>query len=114
MELEKQKFLEERANINQIRKAENEEKRNVMSQIENYYRDKISILKDILRKEKYEKEIEYRARIQFLSKIEREKKMGFKKQIDEMFDRFEEEEKKNEFRNNTLELEKILRTYYKK
>ena len=84
-----------------------------MTQIESYYRDKISILKDILQKEKYEKEIEHRARIQFLSKIEKEKKSGFKKQIDEMFDRLEEEERKSEFRNDSEELEKILRTYYK-
>jgi len=114
LELEKQKLYEERENMNEIRKKENEEKRNMMNQIENYYRDKISILKDMLKKEKYEKEIEHRARIQFLSKIEKEKKLGFRKQIDELFDRIEEEERKTELRNNSEEFEKILKNYYKK
>jgi hypothetical protein len=61
-----------------------------------------------------DKEIEHRAKIQFLSKIEREKKQTFKKQIDEMFDRLDEEERKNEFRNNSEEMDRILLAYYKK
>jgi hypothetical protein len=43
---------------------ENEERRKVFDQIENYYKDKISMLKEILQREKYEREIEYRAQIQ--------------------------------------------------
>lgn len=115
LELEKQKYLEERSNQEELRKAENQEKRGVMVQIENYYKDKINILKDILRKEKYEKEVEYRAKIQFLSKLERENKKGFKKQIDDIFVRLDEEDRKYEFRNsNTEQIENILMNYYKK
>ena len=109
LELEKQKYLEERANQAEIRKNENMEKRNIMIQIENYYKDKITILKDILRREKYEKDIEHKAKIQFLSKFEREKKATFKKQIDQIFVQLDEEDRKFDFQNsNSEQLEKIL------
>lgn len=86
-----------------------------MTQIENYYRDKINILKDILRREKYEKELEHRAKIQFLSKFEREKKVAFKKQIDEIFNRLDEEDRKHDFLNtNSEQLEKVMSGYYQK
>jgi hypothetical protein len=91
------------------------EKRNIMMQIENYYKDKIAILKDILRKEKMEKEIEHRAKIQFLSKFEREKKANFKKQIEQIFNKLDEEDRKFDFNsNNSEQLEKILMNYYRK
>jgi hypothetical protein len=115
LELEKQKYLEERANQMELRRAENDEKRNILNQIENYYKDKITILKDILRKEKYEKEIEYRAKVQFMSKLERESKHSFKKQIDEIFVRLDEEDRNNDFRNaDSEQIEQILLNYYKK
>ena len=115
LEFEKNRYLEERSNQMELRKAENEEKRNILIQIENYYKDKINILKDILRKEKYEKEIEHRAKIQFLSKLEKESKHNFKKQIDEIFTRMDEEDRKNEFReSNNDQLEGILMNYYNK
>lgn len=91
------------------------EKRNIMMQIENYYKDKIAILKDILRKEKMEKEIEHRAKIQFLSKFEREKKANFKKQIEQIFNKLDEEDRKFDLNsNNSEQLEKILMNYYRK
>lgn len=49
-----------------MRAIENEERRKVFDQIENYYKDKISMLKEILQREKYEREIEYRAQIQVI------------------------------------------------
>ena len=40
---------------------------------------------------------------------------NFKKQIDELFDRLDEEDRKNEFRNTkNNQLENILMNYYKK
>jgi hypothetical protein len=115
LDLEKQRYIEERTNQMELRKAENLEKNNIMNQIENYYRDKISILKDILKKEKYEREVEYRAKVQFLSRMEKEKKQNFKKQIDQIFERLDEEDRKNDFRNtDSDQLENILLNYYKK
>lgn len=115
LQLEKEKNLEEQKIQMEMRKRENEEKRRTMIEIEKYYLDKIAILKEILRREKQDREIEHRAKIQFLSKLEREKKFEFKKEIGEVFDRFDEEDKKIEFQdNNQGEIEKILMNYYKK
>ena len=64
VELEKQKLIEDKHITDEVRMIENEEKRKVFVQIENYYKDKISMLREILQKEKYEREIEHRAQIQ--------------------------------------------------
>jgi len=61
--MEKQKFIEENFLNNEVRKLENEEKRLILTQIENYYQDKIIMLREILKKEKQEKELQYRAQI---------------------------------------------------
>ena len=59
-----------------------------------------------------EKEIEHRAKIQFLSKFEREKKANFKKQIEQIFNKLDEEDRKFDLNsNNSEELEKILMNY---
>jgi hypothetical protein len=113
LELEKNKHLQERQAEAEYRRAENLEKRKKLMQIESYYQDRINILKDTLRKEKYEKELEYRANIQYLSKIQRERRSSLKNQIDEIFKRMDEEDRKYEFKNSRPDvLEKILNIYY--
>lgn len=83
--------------------------------VEKYYKDKIAILQELLRREKRDREIEHRAKIQFLSQLEREKKGEFKRQIDEVLMKFDEEDKKAEIDdNNQEEIEKIFNLYYKK
>lgn len=64
VELEKQKLIEDKQIADELRMQENVERRLIFEQIENYYKDKISMLKEILHREKYEREIEYRAHIQ--------------------------------------------------
>ena len=114
LDLEKKKHLEERHAEIEVRKAENIEKRKKLMQIESYYQDRLSILKENLAKEKYEKNIEFRANIQFLSKMQRERKGELKKQIDEVFTRMDEEDQKYDFKNTRPDmLEKILNIYYK-
>lgn len=114
MEFEKQKFIDENYINSEIRRIENEEKRLIMTQIENYYKDKISMLKDILKKEKHEKEVQYRAQIQFFSKLDREKKQEFKKEVDRMFVELEEMDKKQEFRDGRNDkVLNVLEAYYK-
>ena len=78
-------------------KKENEEKRLAMERIENYYKDKIKILREVLENEKKQKEIEHRAHIQFLSTFAKERRNEYKKELNNIFERFEQEEKKNEF-----------------
>ena len=115
LRLEKEKNLEKIKKKREINRKENEEKRLAMERIENYYKDQIRLLKEILEKEKKQKEIEHRARIQFLSKFEREKRNEYRKELDNIFDRFEQEERKNEFeRKNKKELNKIFDSYYGK
>lgn len=113
LELEKNKHLQERQTEAEYRKAENIEKRKKLMQIESYYQDRINILKDTLRREKYEKELEYRANIQYLSKLQRERRGDLKKQIDQIFTRMDEEDQKYEFKNSRPDvLDKILNIYY--
>ena len=114
LQLEKEKNLEDYSQQMELRKMENEEKRKAMMEIEKYYTDKIAILKEILKREKEEREIEHRAQIQFLSQIERERKNEFRKQIDDVFQRFDEEDRRAQFEdNNNEQIEKILSSYYK-
>ena len=114
-QFEKEKYIEETANQMELRRIENEEKRKAMMEIEKYYKDKIAILQELLRREKRDREIEHRAKIQFLSQLERERKGEFRRQIDEVLQRFDEEDKKAELNdNNQEEIEKIFNLYYKK
>ena len=113
LRLEKEKNLEKMKRKKEINKKENEEKRLAMERIENYYKDQIRLLKEILEKEKKQAEIQHRAQIQFWSKIEKEKKDDYKKKLDDIFDRFDQEEKKNEFeRRNRKDLALIFDSYY--
>ena len=113
LQFEKQKYIEENQIQAEIRKKENEEKRLIMSQIENYYKDRINMLKDVLRKEKQEKEVQYRAQIQYFSKLDREKKHEFKRQVDKIFCQLDEEDKRADFRNNNEEnIDGVLNIYF--
>jgi hypothetical protein len=115
LQLEKERYLEEISSQMEIRRIENDEKRKAMMEIEKYYTDKIAILKEILKREKKDRTIEHKAQNQFLYQIQREKKGEFKRQIDEVFQRFDEEDRKAEFEDNNQEqIEKILNNYYKK
>ena len=111
--LEKEKHLQEVAEQNERRRRENEEKRKSLEIIRKYYTDKIELLKEILRREKRDKEIEHRAHIQFLAKLERERKDEFKKQITNILDRFDEEDQREQYNNNNeQEVDAILSNYY--
>ena len=113
LQLEKEKNLEKMKRKKEINRKENEEKRLAMESIENYYKDQIRLLKEILEKEKKQAEIQHRAQIQFWSKLEKERKNDYKKKLDDIFDRFDQEEKKNEFeRRNRKDLALIFDSYY--
>ena len=115
LELEKEKKIEKMRKKREQNKKENEEKREAMERIENYYKDQIKVLREILENEKKQKEIEHRAHIKFLSTFAKEKRDEYKKELDNIFLRFEQEEKRNEFeRKNKKELNKIFDSYYGK
>lgn len=84
-----------------------------MTQIENYYKDKINMLKDILEKEKKEKELQFRAQIHFFSKLDKERKNKFKSEVDKIFNELDQEDKKSNVINcNDNQISKILKAYY--
>ena len=115
LELEKEKKIEKMKRKREQNKKENEEKREAMERIENYYKEQIKLLREILENEKKQKEIEHRAHIQYLSTFAKEKRDEYKKELDNIFVRFEQEEKRNEFeRKNKKELAKIFDSYYGK
>lgn len=115
LQLEKEKYLEEISYQMELRQRENEEKRRSMMEVEKYYTDKIAILKEILKREKKERNFEHKVKIQFLSRLEKEKKGEFKRQIEKVFEKFDEEEKKTDIEDkNQEEIEKIIKNYYNK
>ena len=113
LELEKEKNLEEVRQQKELIRKENEEKRNTMITIEKYYKDQIKMLKEILAKEKKERDMEFRAHMIYLNQIEREKREEYKKQLNEIFNRFDEEERLVEFEeNDTGPINRIFDAYY--
>ena len=50
-----------------------------MERIENYYKDQIRLLREILENEKKQKEIEHRAHIQLLSTFAKERRNEYRK-----------------------------------
>ena len=113
LELEKQKNLEKIKSEKEIIDQENEEKRKLMITIEKYYKDQIKMLKEILEKEKKEREREHKEHMILLNKQEREIREEYKKQIKEIFMRFDEEERIEEFESdNNPEIKRIFDAYY--
>ena len=111
--LEKEKNLEEVRYQKELIKKENEEKRKAMMTIEKYYKDQIKMLKEILQKEKKERDMEHRAHMLYLNQLEREQKEEYKKQLTEIFNRFDEEERIAEFEeNNRGDIKRIFESYY--
>ena len=115
LEFEKEKYIEETMNENKIKQLRNEAKAQSMMEVEKYYTDKIAILNEILRREKKERENAHKAQVLFLEQISRQKKGEFRKQIDKILQKYDEEDKKNEMEENKNQeqIEKILDTYKK-
>ena len=113
LQLEKEKNLEEVKFQKEISKMENNEKRIMMMAIEKYYKDKIKMLREILEVEKRERELQHREHLKYLSELEREKKQQYKKELNTIFERFDEEERKEEYDiNNRETIKKIFESYY--
>jgi hypothetical protein len=113
LEMEKQKNLENIKKEKEIINQENEEKRKALIAIEKYYKDQIKMLKEILAKEKRERDIEHREYMVYLNKKDREVREEYKKQINEIFQRFDEEDRIEEFENeNNPEIKRIFDAYY--
>ena len=113
LEQEKIKNLENIKYQKEIINKENEEKRKAMITIEKYYKDQIKMLKEILAKEKKERDMEHRAYMIILNQKEREAKEEYKKQLKEIFQKFDEEDRIEQYENeNNPEIKRIFDAYY--
>ena len=112
LQLEKEKNLENVKLLKEINKKENQEKRLAMDKIENYYKTQIKLLKEMLEKEKKERDLEHRAHLQVLSKLEKERRDEYKQQLENIFDKFDQQEKQMEFENRTKNVNKLFDAYY--
>ena len=76
---------------------------------------RIAILKEILRRLKREREIQFRDELKYLSKIQKEKKEYYRQQLQELYDKFDEEDRKASLENNNQEeIEKLINNHYRK
>ena len=113
LEQEKIKNLENIKYQKEIINKENEEKRKAMITIEKFYKDQIKMLKEILAKEKKERDMEHRAYMIILNQKEREAKEEYKKQLNEIFQKFDEEDRIEQYENeNNPEIKRIFDAYY--
>lgn len=110
---EKEKNLAEKKYQKEMMKKENEEKKIVFLAVEKYYKDQIKMLKEILDKEKKERDSQFREHMIYLNKLEREDRQEYKRQLTEIFERFDEEERIEEYESNQKgDIKKIFDAYY--
>ena len=121
LQLESEKCAREIESLNLINAMKLEEKANNISEIENYYKNKIAILKEIERREREENRrskmnddlIYYQLNSMPKRELKRKMKFIINSLDDEMYTTNDEVENNN-IQNNQEEIEKILDNYYKK
>ena len=121
LQLESEKCAREIESLNLINAMKLEEKANNISEIENYYKNKIAILKEIERREREENRrskmnddlIYYQLNSMPKRELKRKMKFIINSLDDEMYTTNDEAENNN-IQNNQEEIEKILDNYYKK
>ena len=79
--LEKNKLLEEKKNFNDNQIMKKSQKKQMVDCIENFYRDKINMLRERIETEKFERKIAQNAQVEALSRMKRELDLGKKKEI---------------------------------
>jgi len=65
--------------------------------IENFYRDKINMLRERIETEKFERKIAQHAQVEALSRMKRELDLGKKKEIDKYLHLLKQEDQKYDF-----------------
>lgn len=79
--LEKNKLLEEKKNFMDNQVMKKTQKKQMVDCIENFYRDKINMLRERIETEKFERKIAQNAQVEALSRMKRELDLGKKKEI---------------------------------
>lgn len=79
--LEKNKLLDEKKNFAENQTMKKTQKKQMVDCIENFYRDKINMLRERIETEKFERKIAQNAQVEALSRMKRELDLGKKKEI---------------------------------
>ena len=114
-DLEKNKLLEEKREFRETQARKKEEKRSMVDNIEAFFRDKISMLKERIETERFERKIAQQAQKEALSRMKREITSKKKQELDRYLSLLKLEDAKFDMQSanlGTLESE-IIKLYKK-
>ena len=114
-DLEKNKLLEEKREFRETQARKKQEKRSMVDNIEAFFRDKISMLKERIETERYERKIAQQAQKEALSRMKREITNKKKHELDRYLSLLKLEDAKFDLQSANLgSLESEIIKLYKK
>lgn len=114
-DLEKNKLLEEKREFRETQLKKKQEKRSMVDNIEAFFRDKISMLKERIETERYERRIAQQAQKEALSRMKREITHKKKHELDRYLSLLKLEDAKFDMQSaNMGSLESEIIKLYKK
>jgi hypothetical protein len=114
-DLEKNKLLEEKREFRETQARKKQEKRSMVDNIEAFFRDKISMLKERIETERYERKIAQQAQKEALSRMKREITNKKKHELDRYLSLLKLEDAKFDMQSANLgSLESEIIKLYKK
>ena len=114
-DLEKNKLLDEKKQYKESEAKKHTQKKAMVATIENYYKDKISMLKDRIDKEKFERHIAQEAQKKALSQMKRELDDQKRREVQRYIQLLQQEDDKYDMQNMDLgRLEGEIVKLYKK
>lgn len=113
--LEKNKLLEEKRTFVENQNMKKTQKKMMVDGIENFYKDKINMLRERIESEKFERKIAQNAQVEALARMKRELDLGKKKEIQKYLQLLKQEDQKYDFQSSNLhKLEHEIVRLYKK
>lgn len=114
-DLEKNKLLEEKRAFAANQNQKKSQKKMMVDGIENFYKDKISMLRERIETEKFERKIAQNAQMEALTRMKRELDLSKKKEIDKYLTLLKQEDQKYDFQSSNMhKLEQEIIRLYKK
>jgi len=95
--LEKNKLLEEKRTFMENQNMKKTQKKMMVDGIENFYKDKINMLRERIENEKFERKIAQNAQVEALARMKRELDLGKKKEIQKYLQLLKQEDQKYDF-----------------
>lgn len=114
-DLEKNKLLEEKKAFTANQNAKKNQKKQMVDGIENFYKDKINMLRERIETEKFERKIAQNAQMEALTRMKRELDLSKKKEIEKYLTLLKQEDQKYDFQSSNMhKLEQEIIRLYKK